>query len=197
MKQLSISQKDSSNGFEIQKQLKSTKYNEVRDKLDKLKYKFHFDISNLQLIDLLTNDISNLQADLDNFKKENQNLKASNERTNLSLNAFKQENIKLIKDNNELIKQNVEFGKNLYTSNSSKQMEIKRLQEELKNGKNKTHNGNFYIFILDEKQKLILSDKEKSEIFKNEFEKLKISEGNYYFTYINIISREKDLRGLY
>ena len=63
-------------------------------------------------------------------------------------------------------------------------LEIKRLQEELKNGRNKTHNGNFYLFILDEKQKLILSDKEKSEIFKNEFEKLKISEGNYYFTYI-------------
>ena len=38
--------------------------------------------------------------------------------------------VKLIKENNELIKQNVELGKNLYNSNTSKQMEIKRLQEE-------------------------------------------------------------------
>lgn len=137
MKQLSMSSKESSlSGFEnnnnntTQKLLRNTKYNEVREKLDKLKYKFHFDVSNLQLIDLLVNDINNLQNDLEKLRKENENLKSTNEKTNMSLNAFKQENIKLIKENNELIKQNVEFGKNIYTSNSSKQMEIKRLQDE-------------------------------------------------------------------
>lgn len=131
MKHSSMNQKDfSSSGFETQRIMRSTKYNEVRDKLDKLKYKFHFDVSNLQLIELLVNDINSLQADLDKYRKENESLKGQNEKINLSLNAFKQENVKLIKENNELIKQNVEYGKNLYTSNSSKQMEIKRLQDE-------------------------------------------------------------------
>jgi len=125
-----MTQKDFSNGFESQKLIRSTRYNEVREKLDKLKYKIHFDVSNLQLIELLVNDINTLQADLDKFRKENEALKGQNEKSNLSLNAFKQENVKLIKENNDLIKQNVEYGKNLYTSNSSKQMEIKRLQDE-------------------------------------------------------------------
>lgn len=130
MKHSSMMQKDFSNGFESQRLLRSTKYNEVREKLDKLKYKFHFDVSNLQLIELLVNDINTLQTDLDKFRKESESFKSQNEKANLSLNAFKQENVKLIKENNELIKQNVEYGKNLYASNSSKQMEIKRLQDE-------------------------------------------------------------------
>lgn len=59
-------------------------------------------------------------------------------------------------------------------------MEIKRLQDELKNGKNKNANGilNNFDLNVDEKQKLILSEKEKSELFKNEFEKLKSTGGN-------------------
>ena len=131
MKHSSMAQKDfSSNGNESQRLLRSSKYNEVREKLDNLKYKFHFDVSNLQLIELLVNDINSLQGDSDKFRKENESFKNQNEKINLSLNAFKQENVKLIKENNELIKQNVEYGKNLYTSNSSKQMEIKRLQDE-------------------------------------------------------------------
>jgi hypothetical protein len=130
MKHSLMTQKDFSNGFESQKLFRSTKYNEVREKLDKLKYKFHFDVSNLQLIELLVNDINTYQTDIDKLRKESEALKSQNEKSNLSLNAFKQENVKLIKENNELIKQNVEYGKNLYTSNSSKQMEIKRLQDE-------------------------------------------------------------------
>lgn len=130
MKHSSMTNKDFSNGFDTQRLSRTTKYNEVREKLDKLKYKFHFDVSNLQLIELLVNDINNLQADLDKVRKESEALKSQNEKASLSLNAFKQENVKLIKENNELIKQNVEYGKNIYTSSSSKQMEIKRLQDE-------------------------------------------------------------------
>ncbi len=162
MKQLSMSSKDSSlSGFESNKNntqqtvLRNSKYNEVRDKLDKLKYKFHFDISNLQLIELLVNDLNNLHVDSDKLKKENGNLKNINEKTNLSLNAFKQENVRLIKENNELINQNVEFGKNIYTSNSSKQMEIKRLQDE---------KADFKFMLSNAKLKLDNLSKENSNI---------------------------------
>lgn len=128
MKQLSMSLKET--GLDISNKMKNKKYIEVREKLDKLKYKFHFDSSNLQLIDLLVNDIFSLQQERENLKKEKASISHLNDANNLNSNAFKQENIKLVKENNELIRQNVELSKNIYTSNSSKQMEIKRLNEE-------------------------------------------------------------------
>jgi len=168
---MSVTNKDSLNGLETQKLMRSTKYNEVREKLDKLKYKFHFDVSNLQLIDLLVNNIYSLQSEVEKIQKEHDNLKNTNEKINLSLNAFKKENVKIIKENNELIKQNVEFGKNLYTSNSSKQMEIKRLQDE---------KNDFKFMLANAKLKLENLAKENSSL-KSKFNNLlsKIYETNF------------------
>jgi hypothetical protein len=164
---------------------KEFKYNEIREKLDKLNYKLHFDISNLQLIELMTNDIFSLRTEIENLKKNSLNLKESNDRSLLNVAAFKKENIKLIKENNELIKQNIELGKNLHNSNNGKSLEIKRLQEEkadfkfmLSNSKIKIENMAKENSMLRNKLNTLLSKIYDTNFNENNLKTLFYSENN-------------------
>lgn len=134
---------------------KETKYNEVREKLDKLNFKLHFDINNLQLIDLLTNELIASKNQIETLKQNSQNLKESVDRSLLNVSAFKKENIKLIKENNELIKQNIELGKNLNNSNNGKSLEIKRLQDEKNDFKFMLSNSKIKIENLNKENSLL------------------------------------------
>jgi len=195
---------NSNTNTNTQRLTKESKYNEIREKLDKLNYKLHFDISNLQLIELLTNDIISQKIEIENFKKSCGNLKEANDRSLLNVAAFKKENIKLIKENNELIKQNIELGKNLHNSNTSKSLEIKRLQEEksdfkfmLSNSKIKIENMAKENSLLKNKLNNLLSKIYDTNFNENNLKTLFDSENNNnnksnIDTFINNVNKNPD-----
>jgi len=114
----------------IKAPLNLSKFQEIRNNLDKQNYKYHLDFSSIQLAEIMLNDIKRFSQDAIKFKEENSKLKLENENTNNYLKAFKSENNRLVKENNELHRELLNYKKNLSTTNTSKNIQIKKFEEE-------------------------------------------------------------------
>jgi hypothetical protein len=110
--------------------LHTDKFQEVRTKLDKFRYKYHLDHSSVELADAMVTDIHKFAQENLKQTDENSKLKLELENSLISLKAFKAENSRLIKENNELHRELLLIKTSHSSSNNSKALEVKRLAEE-------------------------------------------------------------------
>jgi chromosome segregation ATPase len=106
------------------------KYIEVKGKLQKLKYRFHFDITHCHQIETLIDDIVKQSYEITNLKSEKEVQKMELQYTQLNLSALEKENNKLIKENNQLHKELIDINKHFSNANASRELELQRLNEE-------------------------------------------------------------------
>jgi hypothetical protein len=109
---------------------KLDKYTELRQKLDFAKYKYHFDISSISLIEKLLNDVNKLSKENSSTKNENTRIISENENFQININALKAENSRLVKENNDLHREILELKKKNYSSTTAKEIGIMKLEEE-------------------------------------------------------------------
>jgi hypothetical protein len=111
-------------------QASTEKYIDIKNKLQKLKYKLYFDISHTNMIEVLLTDITKYLTEIDYLKSDKEQQKSIIENQQLSTNALKQENAKLIKENNQLHREIIEVSKSFNNATGSRDLEIQRLGEE-------------------------------------------------------------------
>jgi hypothetical protein len=106
------------------------KYIDVKNKLQKLRYKLYFDISHTNIIEALITDITKYISEIEYLKNEKEQQKSIIENSQINVNAIKQENNRLIKENNQLHREIIEVSKSYNSAISSRDHEIQRQAEE-------------------------------------------------------------------
>lgn len=145
----------SSESYNNYSYLNTDKFQDVRTKLDKFRYKYHLDLSSVELADAMVTDIHKFAQENLKHTEENSKLKLELENSQISLKAFKAENSRLIKENNEIHRELLQIKTNYSSSNISKTLEVKRLVEE---------KNDFKYMYINFKHKLETLNRENEEL---------------------------------
>lgn len=145
----------SSESYNNYSYLNTDKFQDVRTKLDKFRYKYHLDLSSVELADAMVTDIHKFAQENLKHTDENSKLKLELENSQISLKAFKAENSRLIKENNEIHRELLQIKTNHSSSNISKTLEVKRLVEE---------KNDFKYMYINSKHKLETLHRENEEL---------------------------------
>jgi hypothetical protein len=145
----------SSESYNNYSYLNTDKFQDVRTKLDKFRYKYHLDLSSVELADAMVTDIHKFAQENLKHTDENSKLKSELENSQISLKAFKAENSRLIKENNEIHRELLQIKTNHSSSNISKTLEVKRLVEE---------KNDFKYMYINSKHKLETLHRENEEL---------------------------------